>query len=149
METNADDSTATQRRKPVIPIRNVLLIVVVLCGALAVVATGSAIIRRSASRQPYRLVIEPDDGHSVVHFAQPGRALMSRGFRVDVHVEKRMNLVLDSSSTAIPEGRVEFADTTILPGRFKVRIGQSLFDVMERGLEVDGSSSGWLDTNSW
>ena len=74
---------------------------------------------------------------------------MSRGFRVDIHVEKRMNLVLDSSSTAIPEGRVEFADMTILPGRFKVQIGQSLFDVMERGIDVDGRSSEWLDVNSW
>ena len=120
----------------------------IVIAAAVVVVAASLIVRQMVGRQPYHMVIQPDDDHAVVHFFQPGKGLISRSIRLDIPVQKRENVVLDSPSTAIPGGRIEFADTTILPGRFKIRIAETLFDVMVNRIEVDGKPIEWLDNNS-
>jgi hypothetical protein len=49
---------------------------------------------------------------------------------------------------SIPGCVVEFYDTTLLPGRFQIRIGDVLFDVMERGIEVGGKEVDWKPAES-
>jgi hypothetical protein len=44
----------------------------------------------------------------------------------------------------IPGGRIEFADTTLMPGRFTIRLGQTVFDVMPSRINVDGQDFEWL-----
>jgi hypothetical protein len=88
--------------------------------------------------EPYRMTLRRADGRAFVRFARAEVKLVSPEFRVDIPVEKPQEVVLRSDAVAIPGCVIEFCDTTILPGRFKIRIGDALYDVMERGIVVEG-----------
>ncbi len=98
--------------------------------------------------QPFRMVIEPDGNHAIVHFEQWDADLISKSVRIDSVTDERREIILDSTTAVIPGGHIEFADMTILPERFRIRVGQTLFDVMQRGIEVDGDASEWLQANA-
>jgi hypothetical protein len=93
--------------------------------------------------EPYRLTIRPIDGVAEVQFRQPGPHLVSPQFRVDLELESPLTLVLDSCDVKIPGGSIEFCDTSPLPGRFRMTIGRTAFDVMEAYMEVNGTTYGW------
>lgn len=128
---------------PILALRK-SLIAALACGLAIVVSVVLALaIRSSVSGPPFRLIIEPEDDHARVHFLQPGTGQVSKTFPISLRLDDRREVVLDSATVAIPSGRIEFADTTILPGRFKLRFGDTLFDVMQRGINVDGQLSEW------
>ncbi len=102
---------------------------------------------RALGGEPFRMTVEPDDGQAIVQFVQPDAGLISESFQVKIRCEKHEEIVLSSASAKIPGGEIEFADTTLLPGRFMIRIGGSRFDVMQRRIDVDGKPSDWRPGN--
>ena len=94
-------------------------------------------------REPFRLSLEPADGRTVVRFSQPDRGLVSPDFPVDLEIEAPTVVDLRSGAATIPGSTIEFSDTTMWPGRFRIRVGRTLFDVMERGMIVDGVERDW------
>ena len=93
--------------------------------------------------EPFKMSLWSEKGESFVQFGLPAEGLTSRKFPVKVPVDAPQVVDLRSRSSAIPGCKIEFFDTTILPGRFKIRIGASLYDVMERGIFVDGKEFEW------
>lgn len=94
--------------------------------------------------EAYRLTLERRaDGQVVAQFTRPDFKLASPEFPVDLPIDKPQAAVLRSHELSIPGCIIEFCDTTTLPGRFRVRIGKSLFDVMEARIEVDGRVFDW------
>jgi hypothetical protein len=65
-------------------------------------------------------------------------------FDVAGPVARAYRVELVSDDVVIPEGTIEFSDVTILPGRFRIRLGGSEFDVMEARILVDGKEHAWL-----
>lgn len=116
---------------------------VILC-ALIVLLVASYVARQMLNDPPFRMTIEPEGDHAIVRFFQPGKNLISPPFRTGLRVDRRHEIVLDSRSIEIPGGQIEFWDTTILPGRFTIRLGETLFDVMSAGIDVNGSPTQWL-----
>jgi len=94
---------------------------------------------------PFQMVVEPDENHATVRFIDAVTGLVSDSFRIDRRIAERQVVVLDSDSVTIPGGQIEFCDTTLLPGRFTIRIGPTIFDVMSRGIDVDGEHFWWRD----
>ena len=94
-------------------------------------------------RAPFRMTLRPLDGHTVVQFEQPDRNLLSDEFKVEVRVETPRTFSLRSGTISYPNVTVDFYDTTLLPGRFRIRVGRTLFDVMERGIIIDGNEHEW------
>lgn len=125
--------------------RNRMSIIALLGAGLAVLLVATPIVFRLFDGPPYQMVIEPEDDHAIVRFTQAGARLFSKPFRIDHHVERREVVVLDSPAAKIPGGSIVFADTTVMPGKFTIRIGEKRFDVMSRGIEVDGESFDWLE----
>jgi hypothetical protein len=113
-----------------------------VCGVV-LLAFGTLLIRESVNEPPYRLIVEPNDGHSRVQFRQPGVGLVSDWFLIKMAFAERLEVTLDSISAPIPGGRIQFADTTILPGRFQLQIADDNFDLMERAIYVNGRPSSW------
>jgi len=89
--------------------------------------------------------VEPEDDHATVRFIDAGPGLVSDAFQIDRRIAERQVVVLDSDSVTIPGGQIEFSDTTLLPGRFTIWIGPTIFDVMSRGIDVDGEHFWWRD----
>jgi hypothetical protein len=100
----------------------------------------------SLSGPPFLMVIETDDGVATVQFVQPGKSLVSKSLRIDLDrpLEGRHVVALNSPTVTIPGGQIEFADTSLMPGRFKIRLGRTLFDVMPAGIHVDGQHFEWV-----
>jgi hypothetical protein len=93
--------------------------------------------------EPYRMTLYRVNGQSVVQFAQVDVGCVSPQFPVNLPIESQQAVALRSKVVSIPGCVVEFCDTTILPGRFKIRIGEVTYDVMERGIEVEGKVFDW------
>jgi hypothetical protein len=93
--------------------------------------------------EPYRMTLRRFNGQAVVQFAQVDLGLVSPEFPVNLPIETQQVVDLRSRDVSIPGCVVEFCDTTILPGRFQIRIGEVTYDVMERGLEVGGKKFDW------
>jgi hypothetical protein len=131
--------------RPIAPrLRKAALIVMAACGALSLFMIASNALLIWVNKSPFQMVIEPRGDHAVVQFMQPDDGLISQTFPVELRLENRQEIVLSSEAATIPGGRIEFADMTILPGHFRIRIGTALFDVMVRGIEVDGQHFEWL-----
>jgi hypothetical protein len=113
---------------------------------LGVLATAS--MWQSLNGPPFQMVVEPDDDHATVRFIDTGKGLASDSFRIDRRIGERQVVVLDSDSVTIPGGQIEFADTTLMPGRFTIRIGQTIFDVMPSRIDVDGKHFWWRDRDA-
>jgi hypothetical protein len=128
--------------------RKAAVIVVAACGGLSLAVFATKAIREWVSKAPFQMVIEPSGDRAVVQFTRPDFGLISKSFPIELHLEKRQQITLDSPATTVPGGRIEFADTTILPGHFRIRVGESLFDIMVRGIEVNGQQFEWLHDDS-
>lgn len=100
-------------------------------------------VLRSVQRSPFRMTLKPSDGHAVLQFGQPDRNLLSDEFNVELRLETARTFDLRSGTISFPNVTVEFYDTTRLPGRFRIRVGRTLFDVMERGVIIDGNEHEW------
>jgi hypothetical protein len=115
---------------------------------VALVLLGAALFAHSAwsslHRDPFRMTLKPSDGGTVIQFLQPDRGLSSPEFHVDGKVDAPQSVDLRSGDISIPIGKVEFSDTTMYPGRFRIRFGDQEFDVMEPGIEVGSKAHPWL-----
>jgi hypothetical protein len=120
------------------------LIVALVGGAIAVLVIATPAIWKSLNGPPFQMVVEPGNDHATVQFFQTAAGRASKPFRIDGHFQKREVVILDSPEVTIPGGRIEFADTTLLPGRFTIRLGQAVFDVTQSGITVDGEQFEWL-----
>jgi hypothetical protein len=102
---------------------------------------------RSINGPPYVLIITPADEGAAVQFIRPtgsaGKDLASPWFVIAGPVSSPSKTVLASAATEVPGGIIEFADTTITPGRFRVRLGGKVFDVMEARIVVDSIDHEW------
>lgn len=73
-----------------------------------------------------------------------GGRFISPGFQVPLSISTDLQIALASSDVVVPQGTVEFADTTLLPGRFRIRFGSVVLDVMESQIIKDGISHNWV-----
>lgn len=119
------------------------LIAIGIALCVALLATASMAVRDAFGRQPFRMTLRPVDGHAVVRFTQPDRNLSSPEFPADLLIEEAHAVDLRSGNVAVPGCKVEFHDTTMLPGRFRLWIGRTYFDVMQRGIIVGGKEHDW------
>ena len=119
-----------------------------LAGGLLVMFIVAPLYLKSLDGPPFQMVVEPVDDHGAVQFAQVGTGRISQTFQIDSRFETRQVVVLDSAAATIPGGQIEFADITLMPGRFKIRVGQSLFDVMSGAIYVDGQYFEWRRDDS-
>ena len=100
----------------------------------------------SLTRQPYLMTLTPAGGGCLMQFSQPDRGLVSPVFTVALPVETPRAIGLRSGTIPVPGCAVEFHDTTLLPGRFQLRVGKTLYDVMESRIEVSGKVIRWSPT---
>lgn len=119
------------------------LIAMGIGSCMALLAGAALTVRDATNRQPFRMTLRPADGHAIVQFAQPDRGISSPEFAADLPIDEAHAVDLRSGEVAVPGCRVEFYDTTMLPGRFRLWIGRTYFDVMERGIIVDGKEHDW------
>ena len=100
------------------------------------------------SRPPFLILVAPYGEGATVQFIQPeggleGTRVVSPIFTINTPVKQAFQAELTSADVAIPGAVVEFSDTTILPGRFRIRFGDKSFDVMSSRIIVDGQDVGW------
>ena len=113
--------------------------------ALVVSAVVLAAVLWFRLRHPFTMSIRPAGDGAAVRFAYRKTAQVSPEFPVDLPVRDTQMIILRDGGVTILGGTIEFADTTLLPGRFQIRIGETLFDVMERGIIVNGRDIEWQD----
>ncbi len=97
--------------------------------------------------EPYLLYMKPAKDGATVQFVQRRDAdtrLISPSFNVPVLISEELEVVLESRDTIVPNGTVEFADTTCLPGRFRIRFGDVELDVMEARIVENGNNRKWV-----
>ena len=92
---------------------------------------------------PFRIAFTPEPDTTVVQFTYPAEHLQSPIFRVPKFVDDPFESELTSTETILPNATIEFADTTIMPGRFKIRVGDSLFDIMSSAINFNGVNYAW------
>jgi hypothetical protein len=94
------------------------------------------------------MIITARKDSSIVRFVQPrkyeGYRPTSPKFAVEAVVQKSLELELGDAAKNLPGATIEFSDTTILPGRIRIRYGGRTFDVMESRIIVDGADVSWL-----
>jgi hypothetical protein len=123
-----------------------LCLLTAVIGGVIVVVTH--VLLDSLAEPPFHLIIEPVGVNSRVRFIQPGKGMVSKWFDIAASVEERRDIVLDSASVSVPLGKIEEADTTTLPGSFKVRVGGVVFTVLQRGIYAGDKYSEWLNEQS-
>lgn len=122
---------------------NIAVLVALALFAFGVPALLALMLTGAFGAPAYRMVLKPEGQETVVRFYWPEKGFVSPPFRVPVKIPARQTVVLDSDDAAIPHGQVEFADRTAPPGRFKIRVGETLFDVSEARIRVDGKLYDW------
>jgi hypothetical protein len=122
---------------------NIAVLVALALFAFGVPALLALMLTGAFGGPAYRLVLQPAGQEAVVRFRWPEKGFASPPFRVPVEIPARQVIVLDADNVAIPHGKVEFADRTTAPGRFKIRVGETLFDVSEARIRVDGKLYDW------
>jgi hypothetical protein len=93
--------------------------------------------------EPYTMTITPFQGPGQVQFFEPSEHYVSPVFEVDYPFQSSHVVQLDSEETVVPGGTIEFCDTAPMPGCFKIRIGQTKFEIMEAWIRVDGRDYDW------
>jgi hypothetical protein len=116
---------------------------VLICGVIATLILPATVLITPIQGAPFRMTARRSDGQTFVRFLWPDEGLASPEFRVALPIDSPREIELRSAKSAPPGVSIEFCDTTILPGRFQIRIGSSLYDVMERGIIVDGKEFDW------
>ena len=125
--------------------RRTLIAVVALAMVVAFVG-GSVVLIKYVQGAPFVLRITPTANGAIVEVrcdTREGGKLVSPRFDVPGHYSESCEVVLSSRHVVIPGGKVKFADTTILPGRFTIQLGRVELDVMESRILVDGVSHNW------
>lgn len=123
----------SHRNRLIVPISTVLVLMGLAC----------VLVVRSVQGSPYRMTLKPSDGYAVVQFEQPERNLLSDEFKVELKLEAPRTFELRSGTIPFPDVTVEFHDTTLQPGRFRIRVGSTVFDVMQRAVIIDGNEHEW------
>ena len=125
--------------------RRRVIVLTLGCGlaSIATMLAAAKFAMNAIQGAPYEMTLRRSHGRAVVQFARPDRRLVSPEFPINLPIEESRVAILRSDDVAIPNCVVEFYDTTILPGRFKIRIGDTLFDVMERGIIVGDKEYDW------
>jgi hypothetical protein len=103
---------------------------------------------RSANGLPYLLHMKASENGAAVQFSMrdsgAGQARVSPIFKVPVSISSDSQITLTSPNVTIPQGLIEFSDTTTMPGRFRIRFGDVVLDVMEARIIADGVSHNWV-----
>jgi hypothetical protein len=106
------------------------------------------LLRYYVNRPPFVLIISPSDSGSIVQIIQPigldEKTVVSPKFPVRVDMDEPLQMALISPDCTIPNAVIEHADTTLLPGRFRIRFGNTTIDVMSARINVDGKNYEWL-----
>ena len=92
---------------------------------------------------PYVMQITPSPEGGKIRFFQPSAKRVSPDFEMKYPFKFTYSIELTSSENVIPGGTIEFSDVSPLPGRFKIRIGDTLLDVMEQSIFVNDQVYGW------
>jgi hypothetical protein len=125
------------------PLGKPLLSALVAVGSAAALLATAVVVRALIGDRPYHMTILPTKGRALVEISHPASGLIAPRFRVDLVARHAHRIVLRSKDDAIPGGSIELADTTSLPGRFRIRIGGTCFEVTEQGVIVDGEEIPW------
>lgn len=118
-------------------------LIVAISTVLVLMGLACVLVLRSVQGSPYRMTLKPSDGRAVVQFEQPDRNLLSDEFEIELKLETPRTFELRSGTIPFPDVTVEFHDTTLLPGRFRLRVGNTVFDVMQRAVIIDGHEHKW------
>jgi hypothetical protein len=113
------------------------------CAVLGALVLGWRTYVELSRRKPFLMHVGSAEGQGYVQFEQPDRGWISPKFPMDGHPEGAWSVELRSGEAEIPGGEIEFSDTSLLPGHFRIRLGTRRFDVMEARLEVDGRPHRW------
>jgi hypothetical protein len=124
------------------------ILVGLICGCLIACLLVTAIfVRLYFNRPPYLLMLEPHGEGTLVQFIQPigldEKMEVSPKFKIDVPSTEPFQAVLTNSSVAVPGATIEHGDTTILPGAFHIRFGDSLFQLLPPRIIVNGQDYDW------
>jgi hypothetical protein len=121
---------------------------VTICLVLIGGVIGLCLWWQSVNGPPYLLSIKPSGESAVVKFEQrdsrEGGDLVSPSIAVPIRVDHESAIELSSGHVQVPGGIIEFADTTLMPGRFRIRFGDETLDVMEARIIVDGVDRAWI-----
>jgi hypothetical protein len=97
---------------------------------------------------PIVLRLEREGDHATVQFVHPswvGTGIVeSQKFPINSQPSAPFVTKLMSSETIVPGGIIEFSDTTMFPGHFRIRFGDRVFDVMSSRIIVDGKDCDWV-----
>jgi len=119
-------------------------VVVALLALTAAVLMAGVLLRFALPHHaPFRMTLRPASGRTELQFTQPDGNLESEIFVVDLPLAEPLAIDLVSDESPAQGVIIEFADATLLPGRFCLHIGNSKFDVMVRAILVDGDQHEW------
>ena len=122
------------------------LIAIIVAAVFAALVGGSAILIRYVQGPPFVLTITPTATGAAIQVrfeTRDGGKFVSPEVETPERVTEAYEIALTSGNEAIPGGKVEFADPTILPGRFTMRFGEVELDVMSSQVLVNGVVHDW------
>jgi hypothetical protein len=93
---------------------------------------------------PYRMEVQQTQGKGTVEFRQEDTGIVTARHPVKLPVDGTWIIDLRTDVIPVPGCTVEFFDSAPLPGRFRIRIGETKFDVMEAYYRVDGKPLQWI-----
>ncbi len=101
-----------------------------------------------ANRPAFVMVVTAGTKATTVKFVQPrgfdNPRMVSPDFLVEAAVAQSIELDIRDVEKSLPGAKIEFSDTTILPGRIRIRYCGRTFDVMSSRIIVDGVDQSWL-----
>jgi hypothetical protein len=115
-----------------------------VAGGVVGVAMLAMMVFPMFGNSPFVMHVTPDGTRSLVEFRYPDEGLVSPRFEIATTIPQGYTLELASDDLQVPNGSIQFADVTVFPGQFKIRLGGSHFDVMPARIFVDGSEYDWL-----
>ena len=120
--------------------RKVTILLSSLAAALVLACVG---LLGLIGGEPFRVMVQPAGDRATIQFERPDDGLVSPVFPIDRVGLSRQVGGLRVADRLIPACVVEFIDTTILPGRIRIRIDAQSYDVMERAVIVGGKEYAW------
>ena len=93
--------------------------------------------------RPYRMIVQPAGDHALVTFVNPDLRCCTEEFIVDIQIEREVVVDLDGDEPPVPNTRILFQDLTLTPGRVRLRVGATDFDLMELSYRVNNKQYNW------